>query len=172
MGPAPINHNIIKLYKIVFNVFARILRFFFKIWTCNKGARACQDFYFFKRGAVRAYSQGDYWLANAPLEAIYFARQRAALSSFELRCDCIFQVTRRRVRKEARNGPRQNKKRFTRYQEKKRQVMISNFAIRAFRYVIHRSLLTQNAEETAETIEWKNWGNVRYGWVWPTHTAV
>ncbi len=93
MGPAPINHNIIKLYKIVFNVFARILRFFFKIWTCNKGARACQDFYFFKRGAVRAYSQGDYWLANAPLEAIYFARQRAALSSFELRCDCIFQVT-------------------------------------------------------------------------------
>ncbi|MGZ5502890.1 MAG: hypothetical protein ACXW1D_07520 [Halobacteriota archaeon] len=51
-------------------------------------------------------------------------------------------------------------------------MMISDFAIRAFRYVIHLSLLTQNAEETAETIEWKNWGNVRYGWVWPIHTAV
>ena len=50
--------------------------------------------------------------------------------------------------------------------------MISNFAIRAFRYVIHLSLLTQNAEETAETIEWKNWGNARYEGVWPIHTAV
>jgi hypothetical protein len=29
-GPAPLNHYIIKLYKVVFNVFARILRFFLK----------------------------------------------------------------------------------------------------------------------------------------------
>ena len=29
-GPAPVNHYIIKLDKVVFNVFARILRFFLK----------------------------------------------------------------------------------------------------------------------------------------------
>jgi hypothetical protein len=29
-GQAPVNHYIIKLYKVVFNVFARILRFFLK----------------------------------------------------------------------------------------------------------------------------------------------
>jgi hypothetical protein len=50
--------------------------------------------------------------------------------------------------------------------------MIFHFAIQAFRYVIRLTLVTQNAEETAETIEWKNGGNVRYGWVRAIHTAV
>jgi hypothetical protein len=64
------------------------------------------------------------------------------------------------VRKETRNGLHQNRAHFTRYQVKKREVMVFDFAIRAFRYVIRFSLLSQNAGETAETIEWKNWVNV------------
>jgi len=38
--------------------------------------------------------------------------------------------------------------------------MVFDFAIRAFKYVISFSLLPQIAEETAVTIEWKNWVNV------------
>ena len=45
-GPAPVNHNIIKLYKIVFNVFARILRFFLKSGLAIKVLERAKIFIF------------------------------------------------------------------------------------------------------------------------------
>ncbi len=57
-------------------------------------------------------------------------------------------------------GPVQNRKLFNRYQAKKRQLILFNFVIRASRYVIHTRPQIQNAEETADTIEWKNWINI------------
>jgi hypothetical protein len=57
-------------------------------------------------------------------------------------------------------SPVQNRKLFNRYQAKKRQLILFNFVIRASRYVIHTRLQIQNAEETADTIEWKNWINI------------
>lgn len=57
-------------------------------------------------------------------------------------------------------GPVQNRKLFNRYQAKKRQLNLYSFVIRASRHVIHTRLQIQNAEETADTIEWKNWINI------------
>jgi hypothetical protein len=45
-GPAPVNHNIIKLYKLVFNVFARILRFFLKSGLAIKVLERAKIFIF------------------------------------------------------------------------------------------------------------------------------
>ena len=49
-GPAPVNHNIIKLYKIIFNVFARILRFFSKSGLAIKVSECAKIVIFLNEG--------------------------------------------------------------------------------------------------------------------------
>jgi len=49
-GPAPVNHNIITLYKIIFNVFARILRFFLKSGLAIKVLELAKIFIFLNEG--------------------------------------------------------------------------------------------------------------------------
>jgi len=61
---------------------------------------------------VCAYSQGDNHIVDAPLEAIFVARLRAALSSIELLCDCIFKVMHLQPRKERYNESRSKQEAF------------------------------------------------------------
>jgi hypothetical protein len=86
------------------------------------------------------------------LETFFLARQIAALSSFELCCDCIFVTSPLLMQKEALCGLRQNRKSGAHYQANKRRMTYTSFAIGAYARFAYCRAAAQRAEETAATI--------------------